>query len=67
MKSLQTIQKLYQIAKVLSRIAFVCSIVGFCGCILGMITAAFGSSEVLKLGVMFILASLLCSYGAELA
>ena len=50
MKSLKTIQKLYQIAKVLSQIAFVCAIIGFCGCILGMITAAFGSSEVLKLG-----------------
>ena len=33
MKTLGTIQKLYKIGKILSRIAFIISVIGFCGCI----------------------------------
>lgn len=37
MKSLNTIQKLSKIGKVLSKIAFIFSVIGFCGCIAGLL------------------------------
>ena len=84
MKSLNTIQKLSKIGKVLSKIAFIFSVIGFCGCIAGLFSLNFGNSSLIKsggvtlhilifdneasivLGIMFILGSLLCRYGAEL-
>ena len=35
MRSLKTIQKLSSLGSILSKIAFVLSVVGFCGCIAG--------------------------------
>ena len=52
MKTLGTIQKLSKIGKVLSKIAFIMSLVGFCGCIAGLISLRFGSGSVLKIGGM---------------
>ena len=49
MKTLNTIQVLAKIGKVLSKIIFVFCIVGFCGCIAGMVGLKFGG-ETLKLG-----------------
>lgn len=87
MTSLPTIQKLSKLGKVLSNLAFIFSIVGCVGCLLGMIalqTGAgiaaglmqtepasgmaqnFDSSGSIVLGIMFLLGSLLCRYGAEL-
>ncbi len=87
MTSLPTIQKLSKLGKVLSNLAFIFSIVGCVGCLLGMIalqTGAaiaaglmqaepasgmaqnFDSSGSILLGIMFLLGSLLCRYGAEL-
>lgn len=49
MKTLNTIQKLSKIGKVLSRIMFIFCIVGFCGCIVGIVSMALGV-ETLKFG-----------------
>lgn len=50
MKSLQTIQKLFKIGKILSRIAFIFSVIGFCGCIAGLLSLSFGNGSLIKLG-----------------
>lgn len=49
MKTLITIQTLAKIGKILSKIIFICCIVGFCGCIVGIVSLAIGA-ESLKLG-----------------
>lgn len=50
MRSLETIQTLTKIGKILSKIAFVFSVVGFCGCILGMLSLSFGNGGLVKIG-----------------
>ena len=50
MRSLKTIQKLSSLGSILSKIVFVLSVVGFCGCVAGLIGLRFGSDAVLKLG-----------------
>ena len=50
MTSLPTIQKLSKLGKVLSNLAFIFSIVGCVGCLLGMIVLQSGAGSVLKLG-----------------
>ena len=50
MTSLPTIQKLSKLGKILSNIAFIFSIVGCIGCLLGMIALQTGAGSVLKLG-----------------
>ncbi len=49
MKTLNTIQTISKIAKVISKIIFICSIVGLCFCIAGIISLAIGT-EGLKIG-----------------
>ena len=49
MKTLKTIQTLAKIGRILSKIFFVCCIVGFCGCIVGIVSLALGA-ETFKLG-----------------
>ena len=49
MKSLHTIQKLAQIGKILSKIAFIFSIIGFCGCIAGLLSLCFGNGSLIKI------------------
>ncbi len=49
MKSLQTIQTISKIAKIICKVAYVFCIVGFCFCIVGIITTAAGLPG-LKLG-----------------
>lgn len=93
MKTLNNIQKLSKIGKVLSRIVFIFCIIGFCGCIVGILAICIpigtqmiaeivyavmeqamqgvapfqlGYSGSVALGVMFIVMSLGCRYGAEL-
>lgn len=51
MKTLNTIQTLSKIGKVLSKIVYICCIVGFCGCAVGII-AMLGGEKVLKIGGM---------------
>ena len=43
MKTLNNIQKLSKIRKVLSRLVFVFCIIGFCGCIVGILSMALGA------------------------
>ncbi len=49
MKSLKIIQTLAKIAKIISKVLFICCIVGACGCVVGMIALAFGVQE-MKIG-----------------
>ena len=49
MNTLKTIQILAKIGKILSKIIYVCCIVGFCGCIAGIVSLALGA-ETFKLG-----------------
>ena len=42
MRSLKTIQKLSSLGSILSKIAFILSVVGFCGCIAGLIANEYG-------------------------
>ncbi len=48
MKSLNAIQKLFKIGKILSKIAFIMSVIGFCGCIVGIISLSFGNGGLIK-------------------
>lgn len=50
MKSLKIIQTLSKIGKVLSKIAFIFSVIGLCGCIAGMISLTFGKGNLIKIG-----------------
>lgn len=50
MKSLQTIQKLSKLGRVLSKIAFVFAFIAFCSCIAGIIGMQFGSEGIIKFG-----------------
>ena len=49
MKTLNIIQKLCKIGKVLSKIMFIFCIIGFCGCIIGILSMALGAPT-LKIG-----------------
>ena len=49
MKTLNIIQKLSKIGKVLSRIVFIFCIIGFCGCIVGILSMVLGAPT-LKIG-----------------
>lgn len=49
MKTLNNIQKLSKIGKVLSRIVFIFCIIGFCGCVVGILSMALGAPT-LKIG-----------------
>ena len=48
-KTLNNIQKLSKIGKVLSRIVFIFCIIGFCGCVIGILSMALGAPT-LKIG-----------------
>ncbi len=50
MKTLGTIQKLYKIGKILSRIAFIISVIGFCGCIAALLSLGIGNGSLIKIG-----------------
>lgn len=48
MNTLKTIQTLSKIGRILSKIVYICCVVGFCGCIVGIISLGLGG-EVFKL------------------
>ena len=50
MKSLNILRKLFALGRVLSKIAFVLSVVGFCLCIAGTVNLNLGNGEGIKLG-----------------
>lgn len=49
MKTLATIQKLSNLGKILSKIVFICCIIGICGCVAGIVSLAAGL-ETLQIG-----------------
>ncbi len=49
MKSLKTIQVLFKIGKIISKIIFICCIVGFCICVTGIVSLALGAPTI-KIG-----------------
>lgn len=49
MKTLNAVQTLSKIGKILSKIVYICCIVGFCGCVAGIL-AMFAGAETVKLG-----------------
>ena len=63
MKSLDTIQKLSKIGKVLSKIAFIFSVIGFCGCIAGLLSLSFSSGSLIKIGGVTLHGLLINDYG----
>ena len=50
MRTLDTIQKLSKIGRTLSKIAFIFSVIGVCGCIVGLLSLRLGSGGLLRLG-----------------
>lgn len=46
MKSLKIIQTLAKIGKIVSKVLFICCVVGFCGCIVGLIALLIGADKV---------------------
>ncbi len=63
MKSLNTIQKLSKIGKVLSKIAFIFSVICFCGCIAGLLSLSFGNGSLIKIGGVTLHALISEEYG----
>lgn len=49
MKSLKVLQVLAKIGKIVSKVVYICCLVGFCGCIFGIIALAVGA-DVVKIG-----------------
>ncbi|MDO4388857.1 MAG: hypothetical protein Q4C31_07360 [Eubacteriales bacterium] len=50
MKSLHIIQKIFRTGRVLSKIAFVFSVIGFCGCAAGLLSLNLGGGNLIKIG-----------------
>lgn len=50
MNNSRVLQLIAQIGKILSKVAFVFSIIGICGCFVGLLSNVFGSSKVFKIG-----------------
>ena len=50
MRALDTIQKLSKIGRTLSKIAFIFSAIGVCGCIAGLLSLSLGSGGLIRLG-----------------
>lgn len=49
-KNYKILQKITKIGKILSKVAFVFSIIGICGCFVGLISNVFGSGKFFKIG-----------------
>ena len=62
-KNCKVLQKLAKIGKILSKVAFVFSIIGICGCLVGLLSNIFGSGKVFKIGGITIY-SLLADFDA---
>ena len=50
MKSLHIIQKIFRTGRVLSKSAFVFSVIGFCGCVAGLLSLNLGGRNLIKIG-----------------
>ena len=63
MKSLDAIQKLSKIGKILSKIAFIFSVIGFCGCIAGLLSLSIGNGSLIKIGGVTLHGLISAEYG----
>ena len=50
MNNSRVLQLIAQIGKIFSKVAFVFSIIGICGCFVGLLSNVFGSGKVFKIG-----------------
>lgn len=50
MKSLERIQSLHKLGRVLSKLAFIFAVIGVCGCIVGLLSLRFDNGSLLKFG-----------------
>lgn len=50
MKTRDTIHRLFQLGRILSKIAYICAIVGSCGSVIGILSLHLGSGDLLKIG-----------------
>lgn len=67
-KSLNTIQKLFKLGKILSRVAFICALVGAGLCAVGLICLVLGSDAILRIGGVTLYGlSVDAAYGMEVA
>ena len=66
MKPLYTIQKLSRIGKILSNIAFIFSVIGFCVCIIGVLSLKFGNKSLAKIGCVAIYGLISDEYGYKI-
>lgn len=48
--NLRVLQRIAQIGKGCSKIVFVCSMIGICGCVAGLLSNVFGSGKIFKIG-----------------
>ena len=49
-KNIKILQKIAKLGKILSKVAFVFSVIGICGCIVGILSNVIGGGKVFKLG-----------------
>lgn len=66
MKNLKTIQTLAKIGETLSKIAFICALVGACICAVGMISLPLAGGEIFKIGGVSIYGLMNLEPGEEL-
>ena len=66
MKALNTIQTLSKIGKILSKIIYICCIIGAVGCAVGMVSLPFADTEILKIGGVTIHGLIINRAGIEL-
>ena len=53
-KNLKILQTIAKIGKILSEVAFVFSIIGSCGCVVGILSTVIGKSKIFKVGTVTI-------------
>lgn len=66
MRSLNAIQTLSGVGRVLSKIAFIFSVIGFCGCIAGLLSLSFGNGSLIKIGGVTLHGLLSEEYGCNI-
>lgn len=49
-KNYKIVQKIAKTGKILSKVAFVFSMIGICGCLVGLLSNLFGSGKIVKIG-----------------
>ena len=63
-KNYIVLQKIVKLGKVFSKVAFVFSIIGICGCIIGLLSNLLGNGQILKIGGVTIY-GLLAEFNAD--